>query len=109
MNISRKILSLRRTCRIKATKTKFPSNVSPACGYGSSHPSLQGKLDEARSLFERALAVLRKSLGEDHQHTSIVLNALKELDESQVSTPTTMSCASNSTSLLLATLVVAAV
>lgn len=45
-------------------------------------PCLQGKSDEARPLFERALAIRREKLGDGHKHTIITSDALKDMNES---------------------------
>lgn len=48
------------------------------------HPSTyQGNRDEARPLFEKALAIRKDKLGEGSKMTMLTLNALKSLDESQ--------------------------
>ena len=55
--------------------------VEPAPrGRLSSRPFFQGDSDEARSLWERALVLLRRSLGEGHHHTKVVLKWLETLD-----------------------------
>lgn len=46
--------------------------------------SLQGKPDEARPLYEKALAIFRKTLGEGHQHTTMAAKNLEGLGENQV-------------------------
>lgn len=65
-----------------------PRASSAAPGRLCCHPPLQGKFDEAKPLLERALVILRGSLGEGNPHTTMVLDTLKELDEREVSTAT---------------------
>lgn len=46
-------------------------------------PCVQGNYGEARVILERALAIRKEKLGEEHEDTMVTLAALKELHESQ--------------------------
>lgn len=52
---------------------------------GNSVPTIQGKYDEAKPLYERALAISEKTLGPDHPDIAIRLNSLASLLYTQVS------------------------
>ena len=43
----------------------------------------QGKLDEAKPFYDRAIAILEKALGPDHPHVAAALNNLAGLLKKQ--------------------------
>ena len=48
------------------------------------HFDFQGKLDEAAPLYEQAIGIFKKVLGEDHPNVATLLNNLAGLYQSQV-------------------------